>query len=78
MGPTYNQPPLDPEFLATKARADQDRTAAIQGNLSDYQARLLQRFGASTAFSGTGTGSPLIATPLMSAGLSGSRVAGGM
>lgn len=62
--PRYEQPPLDPDYAALKQQAEADKTKAIQGNVSDLSAKLLQRFGASVALSGSGTASPLAVGPL--------------
>lgn len=63
--PQYQQPALDPDFEAVKARAEQDKITAIQASLSQDTASLLARYGKMQAISASTAGSPSGAMPLM-------------
>lgn len=66
--PKYQAPPLDPSFQPLSDQAKQDKIAAVQQNLSDYTAKLMQRYGAQVSLSGAGAPSPLSLGALMTSG----------
>lgn len=72
--PEYHAPPIDPEFAAVKAQAQNDRITAIQTELGHDSASLLARFGRQQAVA-SATGAAPAAMPLygMAALASGPR-----
>ena len=68
--PSYEQPPLDPEFKKLSDQAQTDKFNTLQQMLGSDTARILRQYGARTALSGASVGIPL-ATPALMTGAGG-------
>lgn len=61
--PTYDQPPLDPAFMALQGQAKEQDISAIQDRIRGDSASLMARYGTMLAASNSGTPAVTPSTP---------------
>jgi hypothetical protein len=61
--PQYQQPPLDPQFLALQQQAQNDQIAATQQTVQMDSASLMARYGTRLALANAAGGGGATATP---------------
>jgi hypothetical protein len=61
--PKYQAPSEDPEITATKARADADNIAAMQGTAAIDTASIMARYGTRVALAGAVPQAATVAPP---------------
>jgi len=72
--PQYQQPPLDPQFLALQQQAQNDQIAATQQTVQIDNASLMARYGTRLALANAaGAGGAMPTSPLIPAAAGAAR-----